>query len=228
MSTHDVFELRREGRLEEAYAVARQLYATDKSPYVALAMFWTAVDVLRSRAAEDRTDEAEKILLALERMLPRVPDKEGWVHDAFTNCQHLLGKATKRSRQFGDGPEHLQLGVWGEELAAAYLREKGYIILDRDWHSTHRDIDIIARNTDYVVFVEVKTRHTRDFGDPVLAINSQKRKNIRRAMNHYVRYHHFDVPMRFDIITVVGTIGTTEPEISHYENVNIIELSPRR
>ena len=228
MTAKDVFELRKQGRIEEAYDAIRPLYANDKGPYTSLAMFWTAVDVLRARTCEGHTEEARKILLALERMLPNVPDKTGWVKDAFDNCQRQLEKAERREKNREEGPQHLQTGIWGEGLAAAFLREKGYVILERDWHSKHRDIDIIARNDDYVVFVEVKTRRNTDFGDPVQAVDERKRHHLRLAMNHYIKYRQIDNPVRFDIITIVGTPNCTNPVIRHLEGVQIMELENHR
>ena len=61
---------------------------------------------------------------------------------------------------------HNELGKWGEDLAAAYLEQKGYTIMERDWKSGRRDIDIIARDGNIVVFVEVKTRRSSVFGEP--------------------------------------------------------------
>ena len=58
---------------------------------------------------------------------------------------------------------HNELGQWGENLATEYLRSKGYVIIDRDWRSGHRDLDIIAEDGDVVVFVEVKTRRNNLF-----------------------------------------------------------------
>ena len=228
MTAKDIFELRKQGLREEAYEAARSLYATDKGPYASLAMFWTAVDVLRSRVGEGRMDEATKILMALERLLPSVPDQDGWVSDAFAKCQELLGKGTARQHQQEDGPEHMQTGIWGEGLAAAYLREKGYIILERDWHSGHRDIDIIAQKDGCVVFVEVKTRRNKDYGIPLKAVDHQKQQNLLRAINHYIHYRRVDSPWRFDVISIVGTPGCQNPEIEHIEDITIQELSPRR
>ena len=151
MTAKDVFELRKQGRKVEAYEAARTVYATDKSPYPSLAMFWAAVDILRLRLAEGQLDEANKIFLALERLLPNVPDRDGWVQDAFAKCRELLEKGNTRRHLNEEGAEHLQTGVWGEELAAAFLRDKGYVILERDWHSKHRDIDIIAQQDDCIV-----------------------------------------------------------------------------
>ena len=60
---------------------------------------------------------------------------------------------------------HNDTGKWGEDLAAKYLEEKGYTIVERDWKSGRRDIDIIALDDDVVVFVEVKTRRNRLYGE---------------------------------------------------------------
>ena len=67
---------------------------------------------------------------------------------------------------------HNELGKWGEELAATYLEEKGYVILERDWKSGHHDLDIVAKDGDTLVIVEVKTRRNRLFGDPEEAIET--------------------------------------------------------
>ena len=228
MTIKEIFELRNQGRKEEAYEAARAIYATDKSPYASAAMFWTAVDILKIRVCEDRMEEAKKIYLAVERLMPNLRDEKGWMHEALKKCHTLLERGETRGRLLEEGPEHLQMGVWGEELAAAYLREKGYVILERDWHSTHRDIDIIAQQGEWIVFVEVKTRRNRDFAEPLQAINHQKRKNLRLAINHYIHYRKIDNPWRFDVITIVGEIGSKMPEIEHMEHFNIIDSPKRR
>lgn len=220
MTAKEIFELRKLGRKEEAYEAARVLYASDKSPYASSAMFWTAVDMLRSRAGEGCLDEASKIFLALERMLPTVPDKDGWVNDAFENCRSLLEKEKARIHLEEEGPQHLQMGIWGEGLAAAYLREKGYVILERDWHSGHRDIDIIAQKDGCVVFVEVKTRRSEDYGSPVMAVGYQKQRNLLRAINHFIQYRHLDMPWRFDVISIVG-MPSQQPVIEHIEDFQL-------
>ena len=222
MTVEDVFELRKDGRIEEAYDAIRSLYAVDKGPFASTAMFWTAVDVLKIRIGDAKIDEAQKIMLALRRMLPNVPDKQGWVKHSFENCLRLLEKAQNRESLSSHGPQHLQTGIWGENLAAAFLREKGFVIVERDWHSSHRDIDIIARYRDYFVFVEVKTRRNADFGDPVMAVDYKKRRNLSLAINHYIKYKHIDNPVRFDIVTIVGTPGCINPEIRHLEDVRIM------
>ncbi len=218
MTVNDIYELRRQGRTEEAYDAARRLYAGDKSPRASAAMFWTAVDVLKARVGESSLDEAHMILSALERMLPGVPDAKGWVSNAFRSCQQLLERADMNSKARA---EHHLVGVWGEELAVAYLREKGYVILERDWHSSHRDIDIIARHAGSLVFIEVKTRRSADYGDPSLAVDYRKQRNLRLAINHYIKYKKTDLPCRFDILSIVGVPGCANPEIRHQEDVPI-------
>jgi uncharacterized protein (TIGR00252 family) len=223
MTINEVFGLRNQGRKEEAYEAAREIYATDKSPYASAAMFWTAVDMLKLKAGEDRVEEAKKIYMALERLLNGMKDEKGWMHDALEKCHHLLEEGENREKLLNDGPQHMQMGIWGEELATAYLQEKGYVILERDWHSKHRDIDLIAQDGDCIVFVEVKTRRNRDFADPLQAVNYKKLKNLRLAINHYISYHKLENPWRFDVITIVGTMGTTMPDIDHIEGFSLRE-----
>ena len=112
-----------------------------------------------------------------------------------------------------------ELGAWGEEQAADYLRRKGYAIMERDWKSGHRDIDIIATNGQVVVFVEVKARRNRIFGEPEDAVDYRKMQNLRAAMNHYIQFKNIRQDIRFDVITVVGTPYQGEAEITHIEDV---------
>ena len=117
---------------------------------------------------------------------------------------------------------HKELGKWGEDLAAAYLQDKGYAIIERDWKSGRRDIDIIAKDeAGTIVFVEVKTRRSRVFGEPEDAIDYRKMQSLRQAINHYVKLRRINSDVRFDIISIVGTIGS-EPEINHIKDVAII------
>lgn len=102
---------------------------------------------------------------------------------------------------------HNELGKWGEEKAADYLRTHGYTIVERDWRSGARDIDIIARTPDNatLVFVEVKTRKSKDVLRPEDAVTPSKARNIALSANNYVKMMHIDSLLRFDIISIVGT-----------------------
>ena len=114
---------------------------------------------------------------------------------------------------------HNELGMWGEELAAEYLQHKGYSILERDWKSGHRDLDIIATDDDILVFVEVKTRRNRVFGEQEDAIDYKKLQNLRQAINYYVKSRRINREFRLDVITAVGTPGGDRPEMSHIEDI---------
>ena len=117
---------------------------------------------------------------------------------------------------------HNELGKWGEELAAKYLEGQGYEILERDWKSGHRDLDIIAQHNGQVVFVEVKTRRNRVFAEPEDAVDYRKLQNLRQAINYYVKSRRINRDFRLDVITVVGTPEGGSPEITHIEDVPMI------
>ena len=117
--------------------------------------------------------------------------------------------------------QHNELGKWGEDVAIDYLTDKGYRILERDWHSGHRDLDIIALDGDVVVIVEVKTRRNRLFSEPEQSVDYRKMRNLLAASNHYVKLRHLNNPLRFDIITIVGDMGQ-EPEVSHLEDIRLL------
>jgi putative endonuclease len=112
---------------------------------------------------------------------------------------------------------HNDTGKWGEELAAETLRGKGYTIIERDWHSGHRDIDIIARSPDSrtIVFVEVKTRTQDVITKPEDAVDEKKIRNIAYAANNYVKMHNVVDELRFDLITIVGE----NPEVAKVEHI---------
>lgn len=102
--------------------------------------------------------------------------------------------------------EHNELGKWGEELAAKYLEQKGYVIRDRDWRQGKLDLDIVAVADDgeTVVFVEVKARKPNAFGQPEQAVDAKKIKRLARAADSYVKSLGVSAPLRFDIVSIIG------------------------
>ena len=94
MTVKEIFELRKQGRIEEAYEAIRPLYATHKGRYTTLCMFWTASDIFRLRMDEGRIEEAKKIFLALKRMLPRVDDPDQKAAGFLQYAERRLRKAT--------------------------------------------------------------------------------------------------------------------------------------
>lgn len=112
---------------------------------------------------------------------------------------------------------HNDTGKWGEELATEMLRGKGYNIIERDWHSGHRDIDIIARTPDSrtVVFVEVKTRTQDIIMRPEDSVTEKKIRNIGLAANNYVKMFDVVDELRFDLVTIVGE----NPKVAKVEHI---------
>lgn len=108
------------------------------------------------------------------------------------------------------------LGQKGEELAAGFLKDKGYKILFRNWTWGKYEIDIIAENTDFIVFAEVKTRSGDYYLPPSAAINSQKQKSIIFAADGYIRRYNVTKEGRFDVITIIDNNGSYE--IDHIED----------
>ncbi len=97
-----------------------------------------------------------------------------------------------------------ELGLKGEDEAVRFLRKKGYRILERNFRSRLGEIDIVARDGDTIVFVEVKTRSTESFGSPKDAIDARKIRRITRGSMDYLRrnFKEGDVNTRFDVVTV--------------------------
>jgi putative endonuclease len=97
--------------------------------------------------------------------------------------------------------------------------DQGYEILTRNFRFHKNEIDIIAKDGKYLVFVEVKARRNRVFGEPEDAVDYMKMHNLRAAINHYVKFKNIRLDIRFDIITVVGTPYMGQAEITHIEDV---------
>ena len=108
---------------------------------------------------------------------------------------------------------HLETGKKGEELAAEYLLHKGYKILHKNWRNRQYEIDLVARDGDNLVVVEVKTRHSPSLVEPEFAVDKQKQKLLVRAANSYVLKHGINLNTRFDIIAI--TIHEEQAHIHH-------------
>ena len=112
--------------------------------------------------------------------------------------------------------EHNELGKWGEDEAALYLEDEGYVIIDRDWKIGKRDLDILALSPDgkTLVVVEVKTRSGEEYQQPEEAVDARKMRNLAIAANTYVKEQKVEKELRFDIVTVVG-VGHQVKRIEH-------------
>ncbi|HEY8670004.1 MAG TPA: YraN family protein [Terriglobales bacterium] len=110
-----------------------------------------------------------------------------------------------RSRFSRSSAEHLQLGVRGEKLAGRYLRRQGFKILYRNFRGRHGgEIDLVCREGDTLVFVEVKTRTREDFGRPFEAVNRKKQHRISLGAFAWLRLlGNPDILFRFDVVEVI-------------------------
>ncbi|MBR6691886.1 MAG: YraN family protein [Bacteroidaceae bacterium] len=100
--------------------------------------------------------------------------------------------------------EHNLLGRKGEMLASRYLMDKGFAILHYNWRSGHKEIDIIAKERDTLVFVEVKSRSSELYGNAEQAVDDKKIRLLLSAAQTYILKYGIDLKYRFDIITVIG------------------------
>ena len=116
-------------------------------------------------------------------------------------------------------PAHLRAGCWGEDWAARFLKEKGYRILGRRVRMGRRDeLDIVARCKDTLIFVEVKTRKSENFGAPIASVDRAKRHHLSRAAIRYLeKLRRKPDYFRFDVVEVIGEEGEGTPLIRHVE-----------
>lgn len=111
------------------------------------------------------------------------------------------------------------LGDKGERHAARFLRRQGFRIVATNYRSQIGEIDLIAVDGSQVVFVEVKTRKSNKFGEPVEAVGPAKQKKLTQLALAYLKKHKLlDRSCRFDIVGVIWPDGTKTPEIRHYRN----------
>jgi putative endonuclease len=127
-----------------------------------------------------------------------------------------------------DVSESAQIGLWGEQIAADALKQKGMKIVGRRVKLHRDEIDILAicsiRGTEMLVFVEVKTRGSLRFGGGRAAMDKRKRHALCRAAAHYLRKLP-KTPFRFDLVEVIGSrTSPTPPVIRHFENAFPMEL----
>lgn len=112
--------------------------------------------------------------------------------------------------------ENQELGRVGEEIALQLLASKGFRILEKNWRFKNDEIDIIAKNENYLVIVEVKTRSSGFFGEPYTAVNFKKQAFLIRAANVYIEKNNIDLECRFDIISIVFV--NKKHKIEHLED----------
>lgn len=116
------------------------------------------------------------------------------------------------------GKQNKELGRRGEEAAARYLYRRGYEIVERNWKCAFGEADIIARDSDAIVFVEVKTRRGIERGFPSEAVGKDKRARYEKiALTFLKDYDINNIAIRFDVVAIVS-MGDGRALIRHHIN----------
>ncbi|MBC3540581.1 YraN family protein [Rufibacter sediminis] len=108
------------------------------------------------------------------------------------------------------------LGKLGEQAAEAHLIAHGYQILERNYRYRRAEVDLIVLKETTLVFIEVKTRSTHQYGFPEEAVSSKKEVMLQLAADYYIEQHQWQYEVRFDVISVLW--HQDRPEILHIED----------
>lgn len=127
-------------------------------------------------------------------------------------------KAPSKAAAKAKNMHNKELGARGEEAAVRFLANRGYEILDRNWTCAAGEADIVARDANVIVFVEVKTRSDASMGFPAEAVTAKKRQRYERIACLYLERHAFtEMLVRFDVISLVA-IAPDRALVRHHIN----------
>ena len=112
--------------------------------------------------------------------------------------------------------KHHKFGEEGEKAACDFLLEKNYMVLEKNYRLHPYEVDIIAMDDNKVVFIEVKTRQTDEYGHPVEFITGKKEQNLIKVADYYLQYKMPGIEGRFDVITLYKKNGVFV--IEHFIN----------
>lgn len=100
---------------------------------------------------------------------------------------------------------NFELGIWGEREAVKFLKKRKYKIMETNYRCHIGEIDIVARQGAYLVFIEVKTRASARYGLPMEAVDEQKQCKLLLLAQYYQKYKNLlDMPIRFDVVQILG------------------------
>jgi putative endonuclease len=110
------------------------------------------------------------------------------------------------------------LGRQGEDLAVEYLRDRGFVVLSRNWRCRDGEIDVVVTDRTRLVVVEVKTRSGAGFGEPAEAVTPRKAIQVRRVTQAWLAAHRVRwCEIRFDVLAVLMVPGR-RATVAHYES----------
>ena len=190
MTVKEVFELRKQGKIEEAYEAIRPMYAVHQGKYTTLCMFWTASDILKKRIKEKRFDEAEKIFKALLRVLPNIDDKDGKAQSSILYEAVTMAKEDK----------HFSMLDFVEQLKTERLSNEDWktIVTPAVGGQPSHPIPSVAQQLLTCAFHELQVLMYGDFiskqapasHDEVLTASLKVMPLLQEAMRHNPRDKH--------------------------------------
>lgn len=118
------------------------------------------------------------------------------------------------------GQDSRLLGRWGEDRAAAFLRDKGFSVTAANWSCRFGEIDLIAQDGTYLCFVEVKLRKSDAYGTAAAFVDRRKQEKLRITAELYLAQHPTCLQPRFDVVEIYAPQGihTKEPRFQHWED----------
>jgi putative endonuclease len=142
-----------------------------------------------------------------------------WSSDPLERCRWIKFPSIRQSRS--EKPKD-QLARIGENAAEHFLATKGYTILHRNIRFPEGELDFVAKVEKTLVFIEVKTRETDQFGQPYQSVSVEKQRRQVAMANRFVSLCRLQaVPVRFDVVSVVLPPGQL-PKIEHFENAFLV------
>ena len=143
-----------------------------------------------------------------------------WSADPLERCRWIKFPSTRQSQS--EKPKDQQARL-GEDAAAHYLTARGYTILHRNIRFPEGELDLVAKWEKTLIFIEVKTRESEQFGQPYQFVSEQKQRRQAAMASRFISICRLvNVPVRFDVVSVVLPPGQA-PKIEHIENAFLIK-----
>jgi len=168
--------------------VARSLFIT--GPSERFLVLWNSLNASGARAP------AENLIASIQTELPHLPQDEAWILSRRLKDLRAEGVSRPPARNLRT------VGEYYETLVLRHLEKKGLSVLTRNYHAPHGEIDLVARDGDTIVFIEVKVRRGRGFGEASDAVDRRKRRRMIHAAKGFLAGYPEDPDVRFDVITL--------------------------
>lgn len=115
--------------------------------------------------------------------------------------------------------KNIERGIQGEDIAVSALKKSRYKIIERNYRTRAGEIDIVAQEGKCIVFVEVRTRASVEYGFPQETVVARKQKKLCRAARWYLQKNRIeDIPCRFDVVAIVTDDALNEPQVEIIKN----------